>query len=71
MKYILYTTKEGDRWDNIAYKHYGDAYRYQPIIEANPNIRILSKLPANVTLRVPLLDLTDYIKSEDLPPWMR
>ena len=71
MKYLTYQTQQGDRWDTIAYKYYGDAYRYQPILDANPEIRILPRLPAGVVLKIPLLDLTQYVTTEALPPWMR
>lgn len=64
-------TKEGDRWDLIAYEYYGDATMYEPIIVANPDVPILPILPSGIKLKVPVMDTKDIIPAEELPPWKR
>lgn len=69
MKYIEYITKEGDRWDLIAYEFYGDPYLYEPIIAANPEVPIKPVLPSGIKLRVPVIEVKNTV--EELPPWKR
>lgn len=71
MKYVQYVTSEGDRWDLIAYKAYGDVSKMNAIIQANPLTFPLAVLPAGLTLRIPVLEGTDLISPELLPPWKR
>lgn len=71
MKYYEYITKEGDRWDLIAYEFYGDATMYEPIIVANPDVPILPILPSGLKLLIPEMDFKDLIPSLELPPWKR
>lgn len=69
-EYYSYITKDNDRWDLIAYIFYNDATKYEPIIEANPNIPITPILKAGLKLKIPVLDETETIKFE-LPPWRK
>ena len=69
-EYYSYITKDNDRWDLIAYTFYNDAIKYEPIIEANPNIPITPILKAGLKLKIPVLDETETIKFE-LPPWKK
>jgi phage tail protein X len=75
-RYIEETTKPGDRWDLIAWRMYGDATRYQPILDANRHLltgdplpAIAPVLPAGLTLRIPILDAAPT--GADAPPWRR
>lgn len=68
-QYIEYITKEGDRWDLIAYDFYGDATMYEPIIVANPDVPIYPVLPSGIKLKIPVIEIKDTI--EELPPWKR
>lgn len=70
MTYVIVTTKEGDRWDLIAWRCYGDAQRIEPIITANPRIPIRTVLPAGLQVRVPVLD-APAADAAALPPWKR
>lgn len=71
MATVTYTCVEGDRWDLIAYKAYGDASRYNEIIQANPVI-ISGTLPAGLVINIPILEgPTANIPSDLLPPWKR
>lgn len=65
--YKFYKTKNGDRWDTLAYKFYGDVFRQQPIIEANPDVAITPILPAGITLMIPVMETT--VQAQGLPIW--
>jgi phage tail protein X len=68
-RFISYTTTVGDRWDTIAWKFYGDAMRYHPIILANPAVAIYPVMPPGKTLSIPIL--TPSPTTTILPPWLR
>lgn len=68
--YTSYTTRQGDTWDNIAYRAYGDALAMQSIINANPQIPITDELPAGITLNVPIIP-EPTLDTDLLPPWKR
>jgi len=70
-EYHEHLTKEGERWDLIAYQYYGDATMYETIIAANPDVAIAPILPSGIRLKVPVIDMKDVILSEELPPWKR
>jgi len=69
MAYLTYLTVEGDTWDIIAYRHYGNARRYPPIIAANPHVPITPVLPTGIVLTIPVLPREP--DTHTLPPWMR
>jgi len=69
MAYLTYRTRAGDTWDLVAYRYYGNAYRYPPLIAANPHVPISPVLPAGVLLNIPVLPAPSQPQS--LPPWMR
>ena len=72
---MLYTTKDGDRLDNLAYKYFGNPYLYDPIIRANPSLvdSITGMLPtlfsAGVPLDIPFI-IDPTLGSNNInPPW--
>lgn len=67
--YITYLTEEGDRWDAIAYRVYGDVHAYEPIIAANPTVPIRPTLEGGIQLRVPIR--AGSSAAATLPPWKR
>ncbi|MDE1531692.1 tail protein X [Pseudomonas carnis] len=67
--FLTHITTEGERWDQLAWKYYGDAHRYLAIVQANPHVPLTAALPAGLTLAIPLLE--PEATTEDLPPWMR
>lgn len=70
--FVEYVAKQGDRWDTIAFKAYGDATLINGIIEANPTIVISPILESGTRVIVPILEQGDIqIDSELLPPWKR
>lgn len=68
--FIEYVTKDGDRWDLIAHRMYGDAFAYEPIIAANPDIPITPVLAGGLRILVPLRE-PSKIEDAELPPWKR
>jgi phage tail protein X len=68
MAHTKYITIQGDRWDTIAYKAYGDATKFSVIIEANPFIPKTAVLNSGITLFIPLMD-RPQLNSSLLPPW--
>ena len=67
--FIEVITNDGDRWDLIAYRVYGDAWAFEPIIVANPDIPIRPRLPGGLRILVPVREVT--VETADLPPWKR
>lgn len=53
--YVPYTTKEGDRWDTLAYKYFGDATQINALIMANPGVSIVDAFDPGTQLAVPLI----------------
>lgn len=66
---MTYTTIQGDKWDGIAYKVYGDTKFTDVLIEANIEYRDIYIFSAGVVLEVP--EVETRITSDDLPPWKR
>lgn len=69
-RYIEYTTQDGDRWDLIALRSYGDPYGYEPIIVANPHVPIRATLPGGIRLVIPVRE-TPVLSDPAVPPWKR
>lgn len=67
--FLTHITTEGERWDQLAARYYGDSRRYKPIIDANPHVPITPSLASGLKLAIPLLEREAV--TEDLPPWMR
>jgi len=70
-EYIEHVTREGERWDQLAWHYYGDPHAYERIILANPTVPITPLLPSGVMLLIPLVEETDAVSGEELPPWKR
>lgn len=66
MASTTYKTKAGDMWDKIAYDQYGDEYKMQDLIDANPTYGTTVIFSAGVELTIPDEDDTT---STNLPPW--
>ncbi|HEY0155450.1 MAG TPA: tail protein X [Longimicrobium sp.] len=72
--HLVHVTKEGERWDQLSWKYYGDPNRYEELVTANPDVPIIPILPGGVSLRVPFLgeDLNvEAFPVDLLPPWKR
>lgn len=70
MKYTRYTTVQGDRWDTVAFKAYGDATKYSAIAEVNPTVPKNVVIPSGVVLNIPVLE-TATTETSNLPPWKK
>lgn len=68
--FVEYITNEGDRWDAIAYKAYGDPMLYPQIAEANRGIPLDVVFKDGIKVKVPVLDGV-AIDTNLLPPWKR
>lgn len=68
--FLQHITTEGERWDNIAYKYYGDSLAYEQIISVNPQFALTPHLPAGQVLLIPVLAESDAI-AEELPAWLQ
>lgn len=63
-----YTTIQGDTWDMISFKVYGDEHHIDKLIQANTAYIHKVIFPANVILTIPTLDIP---VTTQLPPWKR
>lgn len=68
--FLQHTTREGERWDLIAYQYYGDALAIDGLIISNPDVPLAEQFPAGWTLLVPVIDEAP-LQTQDLPPWKR
>lgn len=72
MQALLHHTKDGDRWDLLAWQYYGDTAYTSLIIEANPHLALEVTIPSGNTVLIPLVEAADAIEDIDkLPPWKR
>lgn len=76
--YLPHAVGAMERWDHLAWRYYGDAAAYGPIIQANralftdPLIAIPPVPAPGTVLRIPVLaPLAQRARPEDLPPWLR
>lgn len=63
-----YKTSQGDTWDSIAFKVYGDEHQMNTLIDANSAHRETVLFPAGVTLTIPDVEV---VATAPLPPWRR
>jgi len=63
-----YMTIQGDTWDLIAFKNYGNEFFTPPLLEANPDHISMVIFPSGIILSVPELP-SSYIEDSDTPPW--
>jgi len=63
-----YTTLQGDAWDAIAYRLWGEERLFMALVDANPEHVDVVIFSAGVKLRIPSKP-ENYVATE-LPPWM-
>lgn len=61
-----YRTIQGDMWDGIAVKVYGDESYMKELLKANQEYSDYYILPANLTIVLPTIDTQ---QPSILPPW--
>jgi phage tail protein X len=64
-----YVTVQGDMWDSISYKLYGNSKHLPALIQANLAHKNTFIFPAGVELTVPEVDSSSV--SSSVPPWKR
>ena len=65
-----YRSVQGDMWDNIAYKVYGDETQMHRLIEANIKYRDIQVFPAGIELDVPDLETEEEtLIAQSVPVW--
>ena len=64
----VYKTIQGDTWDGIAVKVYGDEKYMNELLEANQAYREIIIFPANVSLSLPDIQTQ---ATTILPPWKK
>lgn len=64
----FYTTIQGDTWDSISLKVYGDEKYMYKLIDNNHKYNAFVIFPANIKLEIP-----ELIKNEKIifPPWRK
>lgn len=67
---LRHITKEGERWDQLAYRYYGDATAYERIVAANPGIPLTLVLPGALELVIPVIEASSTISALESPPWL-
>ncbi len=71
---LEHITTQGERWDTLAWRYYGDPHAYGRIIAANPALDIGTTLPSGVVVLIPIIALAEAqarVADEELPPWKR
>lgn len=69
-------TIDGDRWDLLAYRYYGDVSKQSVLLTANRHLFLDPIqvppliLSSGITLIVPVIE-PDQVSDTDLPPWKR
>lgn len=53
---LIYTTRDGDRWDTISHKHYGTAFEIDRLIAANPHLPLAEQFASGLTVFVPVIE---------------
>lgn len=64
-----YTTVQGDTWDIVSYRVYGDEGFLGNLIAANPAHVNTVIFPVGVVLTVP--EVTSSSTATNLPPWRK
>ena len=64
-------TIQGDTWDTIAKRAYGDELKAQELMEARENVRLLDIqiFPAGIEVAVP--EFPEKAAVQDLPDWRK
>lgn len=64
-----YLTTQGDTWDSIAYRLWGEERLMDTLLACNPDHADVLIFPAGIHLTLPSA-LATRTKKTELPPWM-
>ena len=62
-----YITMQGDAWDAVAYRLWGEERFFMELVKANPEHLDVLLFPAGVELRIP--PAPERVIKQELPPW--
>lgn len=68
MSFEYYKTIEGDTWDLISYKVYGNEKYIKEIYQANIEYAKIAIFEGGIELKIPILEIKEV---STLPPWKR
>lgn len=77
-EHLLHKALEGERWDQIAHRYYGDVSKQSVVIAANRNLYVAAdgtvrlppaRLPGGTIIRVPVIE--EEPSDVSAPPWKR
>lgn len=68
MAVSTYVTLQGDAWDAIAYRLWGEERFFMELVKANPEHLDVLVFGAGVRLAVP--PMPERIVTTELPPWV-
>lgn len=71
MKVRVYRTVNGDTWDLIAYKVYGNENYYHKLMRKNLNLIDISIFSSNIPIIIPEFLDVEEVENSKLPPWKR
>ena len=63
----IYVTHQGEAWDAIAFRLWGQERFFMELVKANPQYRDVILFPAGVELAVP--SRPENLRQPELPPW--
>ena len=65
------TTRQGDTWDILSKRLYGNEHYMEKLIEANLEPRKTVLFSYGTVINVPDIDIATDETSANLPPWKR
>jgi len=69
---VNYTTKQGERWDLLAYRFYGTVKSMNILTDANPSVPLSPMIEMGTNLVIPIIDNTsDLVLKVNVPPWKK
>lgn len=76
-RHLLHVAGPMERWDLLAYRYYGNASAYGPIIAANRELfpatiaPVPQFVPEGAEIKIPVTDTVPAPRPDQLPPWSR
>lgn len=64
-----YTTKQGDKWDSVAYHQLGSAAYADRLMQCNAQFLNHYTFPAGIMLELPEVSAVADSAVDSLPPW--
>lgn len=72
MKALIHITRDGERWDTIAWRYWRDVAELPRLLAANPHLAARPTLPSGQRVVVPIIERREAaVSPARLPPWRR